>query len=275
MLLLFHDRIRKVCVLVAATLILSPLGYAQENSPTATPETQINSLQAAVASLQNQVNNLQTSNTTLQSEVTALQHELTAARSTLAQVNSLQTSNATLQSGVTALQHEFDRARSVLALAPYVSVDPNTEIGVIGPNIVFSGANIHIVSGSGATDDNLSKGESLTGLGNLIIGYNEGPDDPTLRFAGTRLGAGDRGGSHNLVIGRGHTFTKAAFGGLVAGEGNKISNSEASILGGGNNSASGVAASVLGGTSNTASGIAASVLGGIDNSADTDFGHFP
>jgi hypothetical protein len=244
MLFLFHNRIRKVCALVAATLILLPLGYAQENSPTATPETRINSLQTAVASLQNQVNSLQTSNTTLQREVTALQHELTTAR-------------------------------SVLALAPYVSVDPNTEIGVIGPNIVFSGANIHIVSGSGATDDNLSKGESLTGLGNLIIGYNEDPADPTLRFGGTRLGPGERGGSHNLVIGRGHRFTKAAFGGLVVGEVNRINNSEATVLGGGNNTASGVAASVLGGTSNTASGIAASVLGGIDNSADTDFAHFP
>jgi hypothetical protein len=84
-------------------------------------------------------------------------------------------------------------------------------------------------------------------LGNLIIGYNEDPADPALRFGGTPLGPGDRGGSHNLVIGRGHTFTKAAFGGLVVGEVNKISNSEASILGGGNNAASGVAASVLGG----------------------------
>jgi hypothetical protein len=239
-----HNRIPKVCVLVAGTLILPALACAQENSPIAAPQTQIDSLQTTVASLQNQVSSLQTSNTTLQSEVAALQHELTAAR-------------------------------SVLALAPYVSIDRNPEIGVIGPNIVFSGANIHIVSGSGATDDNLSKGESLTGLGNLIIGYDEDPADPALRFGGTPLGPGDRSGSHNLVIGRGHTFTKAAFGGLVVGEVNRISNSEASVLGGGNNTASGIAASVLGGVSNTSSGVATSVLGGIDNAAGADFERFP
>ena len=240
---LFHNRVRKVCVLVT-TLILPALAHAQESSPTAAPQTQIDSLQTTVASLQSQVSSLQTTITTLQSEVTALQHELTAAR-------------------------------SVLALAPYVSVDPNVEIGVIGPNIVFSGANIHIVSGSGATDDNLSKGKSLTGLGNLIIGYNEDPADPALRLSGTPLSPGDRGGSHNLVIGRGHTFTKAAFGGLVVGEVNKISNSEASILGGGNNTASGVASVVLGGIGNTASGVASSILGGTYNSVGTDWGHFP
>jgi hypothetical protein len=40
--------------------------------------------------------------------------------------------------------------------------------GVVGPNIVFTGANIHIVDGSGSTDDN---GGALRGLGNLVIGY--------------------------------------------------------------------------------------------------------
>ena len=271
----FPNRIRKVCVLVAATLIFPALAYAQENSPTEALQAQINSLQTTVTSLQNQVNSLQTTNTTLQNDVTALQNELTATRSVLAQVGSLQTANTTLQSEVTTLQRELTAARSVLAMAPYVSVDLNPEIGVIGPNIVFSGANIHIVSGSGATDDNLSKGAALTGLGNLIIGYNEDPAEPGLRFGGIPLGPGDRGGSHNLVIGRGHRFTKAAFGGLVVGELNTISDSEASVSGGTNNTASNLSASVLGGTNNTASGVAASVLGGIDNSASTDFGHFP
>jgi hypothetical protein len=39
---------------------------------------------------------------------------------------------------------------------------------------------------------------SLTGLGNLIIGYNEPPDD---------FDTEDREGSHNLVIGSPHRFT--------------------------------------------------------------------
>jgi chromosome segregation ATPase len=112
---LLHNRIPKVCVLVAGTLILPALACAQENSPITAPQTQIDSLQTTVASLQNQVSSLQTSNTTLQSEVAALQHELTAARSVLAQVSGLQTSNTTLQSEVAALQHELTAARSVLA----------------------------------------------------------------------------------------------------------------------------------------------------------------
>jgi hypothetical protein len=64
-----------------------------------------------------------------------------------------------------------------------VSVDPNSEDGVNGPNIIFKGANIHIV-GSGTTNDN----GNPTGLGNLIIGYDE---DPT-SVGGNPLAAGDR-----------------------------------------------------------------------------------
>ena len=92
---------------------------------------------------------------------------------------------------------------------------------MIGPNIVFKGANMHIISGLGATDDN----QNPSGLGNLIIGYDEEANEV------------DRFGSHNLVIGRFNNFTKAAFGGIVAGESNMISSQEASVTGG--NTASG------------------------------------
>jgi len=115
--------------------------------------TEIAALQAQVAALQSAVSTLQTANTDQQNEI-----------------NSLQTSN-------TALQNQLAHAKNVLALDPFVSVDPNPEIGVIGPNIIFSGANIHIVSGSGRTDDN----GNPRGLGNLIIGYD---DDPQTLFAG-------------------------------------------------------------------------------------------
>jgi hypothetical protein len=131
---------------------------------------------------------------------------------------------------------------------------------VIGPNIIFSGANIHIVSGSGRTDDNGNR----TGLGNLIIGYGES-QPPVPAFP--PLGPGDRGGSHNLVIGRWHRFTQSAFGGFVAGEANFITNEGASVSGGFTNTASGNLASVTGGQDNTASGFQASVTGGQGNSA--------
>ena len=192
-----------------------------------------------------QVGTLQTSNSTLQS-----------------QVGTLQTSNTALQSQVTTLQNQLTVAQPVLALAPFVSVDPNPEINVTGPNIVFKGANIHIISGSGATDDHLSTGGTLTGLGDLIIGYDE-------LFTNSKgvTQTPNRGGSHNLVIGRFNNFTSSAFGGLVAGEQNTISAEAASVSGGAVNTASGTQASVSGGGQNSASAALASVSGGSGTSS--------
>jgi hypothetical protein len=184
----------------------------------------------------------------LQATVSTLQH----------QVNTLQTVNADLQNELTTLQNQLANAKNVLALDPFVRVDPNPEIGVIGPNIIFSGANIHIVSGSGMTNDN----GNARGLGNLIIGYDEAPGP---------LQSPERGGSHNLVIGRWHRFTKAAFGGFIAGEVNTIDAEAASVTGGFGNTAGGFAASVSGGYISTASGFAASVSGGQSNTASGDF----
>ncbi len=171
-----------------------------------------------------------------------------------AQVAALQSQVNTQNGYITTLQSQLTVARPVLALAPFVSVDPNPEKHVRGPNIVFKGANIHIESGSGATDDHGNR----TGLGNLIIGYNEVPDG---------LLQGGRGGSHNLVIGKLNSFTQAAFGGLVAGEGNTISNEGVSISGGINGIASGLFSSISGGSANTASGSQSSITGGNVNTA--------
>jgi hypothetical protein len=170
------------------------------------------------------------------------------------EIATLKAQVAALQSQVTTLENQLTVARPVLALAPFVSVDPNPEINVRGPNIVFKGANIHIESGSGATDDHGNR----TGLGNLIIGYNEAPNG---------LLQGGRGGSHNLVIGKLNSFTKAAFGGLVAGEGNTISNEGVSISGGVNGIASGPFSSISGGAASTASGSQSSITGGFFNTA--------
>jgi len=205
----FHNGIRKIYTLVAATLILPALAFAQDNHG----DNQLAALQAQITALKNRV--------------TALENQLTAAQ-------------------------------SVLALAPFVSVDPNSENGVTGPNIRFTGANIHILSGSGATDDNLSNGGSLTGLGNLIIGYDENVKP---------LALGDRGGSHNLVIGRYNKFTDAAFGGPVAGEVNTVSAEGASVSGGDVNVASGRNCSVTGGNANSATGLEDVVCGGVGNTA--------
>jgi hypothetical protein len=101
-----------------------------------------------------------------------------------------------------------------------------------GNDVIFEGCNIHIRSGAGATD------AAVNGLGNLILGYNE-------------AAPGDlRTGSHNLVIGRDHSYS--SFGGIVAGDNNAISGQNASVTGGSHNVASGSRSSISGGQFNSA-----------------------
>ncbi|WP_143308158.1 hypothetical protein [Candidatus Entotheonella palauensis] len=163
------------------------------------------------------------------------------------------------------LRTDFDAAQSeimtlqtnlsnIQALNDYVSVEMNTLDGLTGPHVFFTGANVHIRSGSGDTNDS----GVLTGLGNLVVGYNEAPGD-------LEPVAGERNGAHNFIIGREHRYS--SFGGLVAGFNNTISGEEASVSGGRRNMASGRYASISGGDRNVASGLDASVSGGRQNTA--------
>ncbi len=152
-------------------------------------------------------------------------------------------------------QAEYDallaRVEALEAKLQYMTVQSGVINGLAGPHVIFTGANVHIRSGSGTTDD----GGSLTGRGNLIIGYNEYLAVPVV----------GRGGSHNLIIGRTHEYS--SYGGLVAGRGNTISGAYATVTGGYGNTASNTYASVSGGQGGTASAYAASVSGGKDNVA--------
>jgi len=128
--------------------------------------------------------------------------------------------------------------------------------------VTLSGYNLQIVSGSGSTSDgtldsgnNPIPGTSLTGLGNVIVGYN------ALRGDNTDV----RTGSHNLIVGDQHSYS--SFGGLVVGLGSTLSAPYASITGGYGNVASGFAASVSGGQGNAAQGQGASISGGASNLA--------
>jgi hypothetical protein len=173
------------------------------------------------------------------------------------QVTALQTANATLQTQVNTLQ-----ANPALQLGPYVSVVTTSLNGLKGPHIIFTGANVHIRDGSGATDDNttiLLGGDgsgTLTGLGNLVIGY----DENELSFTRT--------GSHNLIVGASHGFTSA--GGLLAGFANQVNSSFSSVSGGDDNTASSFGSSVSGGDTNTASGAEAAIGGGVELTNSTN-----
>ena len=151
------------------------------------------------------------------------------------------------------LANRLDRLEAKVAryeaILRYLVVDTNTINGLRGPHVIFRGANVHIQSGSNATN----------GLGNLIIGNNEMPG------GGPSPTGTNRTGSHNLVIGFGHSYS--ASGGFVAGTMNSISGQASSVSGGYRNRAVGQNSSVSGGDHNTASGQASSVSGGMDNKA--------
>ena len=134
-----------------------------------------------------------------------------------------------------------------------------------GNEVFLTRANLHIVNGLGRTECADAEGNPIpgcpNGLGNLIVGYNE-PRDPV-------FGENIRTGSHNVVVGPGHNFSR--FGGLVAGELNEISGDFASVIGGDFNTATNRQSAVIGGSGNAASGLQSVVCGGENNKASGNF----
>jgi len=134
---------------------------------------------------------------------------------------------------------DLDEVAKLISLAAYITVNEENEVnGDALPKIIFEGINVHIRSGAGSTHD------GGIGLGNLIIGYNEGRENLEEGEATKRTG------SHNLIIGPYHNYESV--GGLVAGCRNTVSGSYATVVGGEGNTASGYAVTVSGGAGYTA-----------------------
>lgn len=151
----------------------------------------------------------------------------------------------------------------------FVYIETEEMDGLTGPHWIIEGVNVHVRSGSGSTNDdcrsdnpNFPHCESITGLGNLVVGYNErmrrGPPVPSEI----------RTGSHNLVVGEFHTYT--SFAGFIAGQKNDVNGPHASVLGGRDNKANARLSTVSGGNLNEANGAAASVSGGQNRFAPDD-----
>jgi hypothetical protein len=180
-----------VCALAGTILFTVTPTYARDgenkHSLVQHPYSERN-LRATVTQLQTEVDALKTQMAStnialLQSALQSAQTKLLALKTRL---TSVEASRATLETRLAGPE-----SKSILSLAPYVTIDTNLINGVNGPHIIFTGANLHIRSGSGTTNDS----SGLTGLGNLIIGYNE--PAPT----------GARTGSHNLVGGSMNAFS--------------------------------------------------------------------
>jgi trimeric autotransporter adhesin len=180
----------------------------------------------------------------LAKSVASLQRQVAAQEKTIA---ALQNRVSDQASTITAL-----RGSKVMALNPFLTITAAGRAGAVngvaGPNVVLKGVNLQIKSAT-------AEGDS-SGLGNLIVGWNDSPNPLPLPF---------RSGSNNLIVGDNNNFTSS--GSFVAGLQNTVSGNEASVLGGQRNIASGQFASVGGGGNNTASGFMASVGGGALNIA--------
>ena len=167
-----------------------------------------------------------------------------------AMILDLQATIATQQATIDTLTTRLAtvEASSVMAMAPFITFDDAEPINeVVGPNIIFEGVNIHLRSGSGTTEG------PVNGVGNLIIGYNEMPDrDPFID--------GDRGGSHNLVMGKENRF--ASYVGLVHGENNAVMDENSATIAGHGHKVPGGYAAAIGGHYNTVTGTEAVAIGG-------------
>jgi hypothetical protein len=215
------------------SLVQQPYGlktkspFAATFATIATVQASIDALEATSVGLQAQVDNLTVANTKLTEANMKLTAALEAAK---ADISTMKVSVAALDTKATDI---------IPGLGKYLKVDTTNVLnGVIGPHILFSGVNVHVRSGSGATDNNSAP---FTGLGNLIIGYNENTSPtPTLL----------RTGSHNFVGGSLNSFSSV--GGMVFGLQNTVSGQYASVLGGNINTAMGLHSTVYGGLNNTA-----------------------
>lgn len=179
---------------------------------------------------------------TLVFRIAAINTTLTALEST---VRGHTTSIDTLQTATQTLQ----------AKTQYQSVS--------GTDTLFSGTNVCIQNGLGATNGNPHNSSSFTeiatnGLGNLIIGYNATGHWDSIN--GFRVFQDIRTGSHNLILGDWENYS--SYGGLIAGQNNTISGPFACISGGRFNTASRDGASISGGFGNAVSGEFSSISGG-------------
>ena len=179
---------------------------------------------------------------------------------------------------------------TLLDLADYVRVVPGDVNGLSGPHVMVEGANFHVRSGSGYTND----GGVPSGRGNLIVGYNEPREFLTQAYLESMLGTvfspcfsdvhdpydfdffdsffdddfdigaygvspcsglliSRRGGSHNLIVGEYHNYN--SYSGIIGGMLNATDQYAvgASVLGGMSNLVTHPMSSIVGGASNIVS----------------------
>jgi len=188
-------------------------------------------------------------------------------------VEASQRENAELRGQIKELQ---DALANVIALRDTLSIENVNGVRTVR----FSGVNLQVVNGTNST-------ESVNGVGNLIIGYDETntsarivcslatdingnslTTESACLAAGGTVAIERKTGSHNLVMGSQNSYSSAA--GIVAGRGNFITGLYASNLGGTGNLTSGQFAVNVAGQGNHPVGIASAILTGANNTASSN-----
>ena len=177
------------------------------------------------------------------------------------------------QEQIASLEEQLlGQEEAIASLAPLLSLVPVAERSSFGQDTWnLSGLNVRLDNGAGTTYG------ASNGLGNLILGYNEsegGHRDAEGNFMDGEV----RVGSHNLVVGAGHTYGSngSLLGGynnsllgqgsaIISGQASLVTGTWSAILGGLDNRATATNTCISGGHSNTASGDRASVSGGLLN----------
>lgn len=184
----------------------------------------------------------------LQTEVASLKTDLAGMAnneaSLLSQLNAANAQLSLLSTRLSAVETNGgggNANQGLAELANYIKVEKGDLNGVKGPHVIFTGVNLHLRSGHNATND----GGALSGLGNLIVGYNEEQSSPALYNDGNNC-MRSLTGSHNIVTGVGNLFT--SYGALVAGSNNCVTSPNSSILAGDTNEAHGPNSAILGGS---------------------------
>ena len=177
------------------------------------------------------------------------------------------------QEQITSLEGQLQaQEQAIASLAPLLSLVPVAERSSFGQDTWnLSGLNVRLDNGAGTTYG------TSNGLGNLILGYNES-EGGHRDAEGNYMEGEVRVGSHNLVVGAGHTYgsngsflggyNNALFGqgaSILSGQASLATGTWSAILGGLDNRATASNACISGGHSNTASGDRASVSGGLLN----------
>ncbi len=192
-----------------------------------------------ITAIESRITNLQQLDDTIQKRQAG--HELA--------IDSLNASAVSLSQDETSIRTE--QAAHDLSINGLTTKTKFMVTGFVGgrPATVFQACNVYIQDGEGHT----APRSTPNGLGNLIIGYDEG-------VAGQYPA---NFGCHNLILGVDNSYS--SYGGIVAGTDNSIEAPSASVLGGVGNDNTGNNCVIVSGQSNKINGQSSAILSGVRN----------